>query len=115
MKLPNHQHAVVPKAKITEYLLSTTHHDGRSKAEFFTRFGFSVSSWEGFAAALLRHVADHEVAKIENSLFGTRHVVEGILYTPDGRTPVVRSVWFIETGERIPRFVTAYPLKRETA
>jgi hypothetical protein len=30
--------------------------------------------------------------------------------TPDGRKPVVRSVWFIEHGSQTPRFVTAYPL-----
>jgi hypothetical protein len=30
--------------------------------------------------------------------------------TPDGRTPLVRSVWFIDTGTEIPRFATAYPL-----
>jgi hypothetical protein len=30
----------------------------------------------------------------------------------DGRNPLVRAVWFIETGEAIPRLVTAYPLER---
>ncbi|MFN2196373.1 MAG: DUF6883 domain-containing protein [Candidatus Promineifilaceae bacterium] len=25
----------------------------------------------------------------------------------------MRSVWFIETGEEIPRLVTAYPLRRK--
>ncbi|MBI1928016.1 hypothetical protein HYR99_27710 [Candidatus Poribacteria bacterium] len=112
MKLPNYEHAVVPKAKITEYLLSPTHRDGHSKAELFMRFGFSASAWEELATALLRHAADHEVSKIEGSPFGVRYVVEGILYAPDGRTPAIRSVWFIETGEHIPRFVTAYPLER---
>jgi hypothetical protein len=81
-------------------------------AEFFKRFGFSAASWEELATSLRRHADDHEVAKIEDSPFGTRYVVEGILYTPDGRTPNVRSVWFIETGENVPRFVTAYPLER---
>ena len=33
--------------------------------------------------------------------------------TPDGRAPRLRSVWFIETGADTPRFVTAYPLRRE--
>ncbi len=111
MKLPNYEHAVVPKAKITEYLLSSTHREGRSKAKLFTRFGFSASAWEVLAAALLRHAADHEVAKVEASPFGSRYVVEGILYAPDGRTPAIRSVWFIETGEHIPRLATAYPLE----
>ncbi|MFQ5612045.1 MAG: DUF6883 domain-containing protein [Anaerolineae bacterium] len=44
--------------------------------------------------------------------FGTRYVVEGPMPAPDGRTPLVRSVWFIETRGQIPQFVTAYPLSR---
>ena len=112
MKLPYCENAIVPQAKITGYLLSLTHRDGRSKAEFLTRFGFSADSWEELAMALLRHAADHEVTKIEDSPFGTRYVVEGTLPAPDGRAPVICSIWFIETGAQIPRFVTAYPLRR---
>jgi hypothetical protein len=43
--------------------------------------------------------------------FGISDVIEGTLTTPAGRSPQVRVVWFIETGEPIPRLVTAYPLK----
>jgi hypothetical protein len=111
MKLPNYERAVVPQAKITDYLLSFAHRDGRSKAEFFTRFGFSSSAWKALASALTHHAADNEVAKIEDSRFGNRYIIEGIISAPDGRAPTIRSVWFIETGEDIPRFVTAYPLK----
>jgi hypothetical protein len=57
----------------------------------------------------------HEVAKIEDDQFGTRYIIEGAIQTPDSRAPQVRSVWFIETGEQQPRFVTAYPLRRSTA
>ena len=109
MKLPNYQKAVVPQKKITEYLLSLTHRDGKSKAKFFFRFGFCVDAWEIMATALLRHATDHELVKIEESPFGTRYVVEGELLAADGRKPFVRSVWFIETGDDTPRLVSAYP------
>jgi len=113
VNLPNHQNAVVPEEKITGYLLCATHRDGRHKAAFFTHFGFSPESWQELAAALLRHAADHELAGTEDSPFGKRYVVEGIMNTPVGRTPLLRSVWFIETGAETPRFVTAYPLRRD--
>ena len=115
MKLPYLENAVVPQAKITEYLLSFTHEDGRSKAKFFVQFGFSAASWEEMARALIQHATAHEVAKAENDPFGTRYIIEGAIPTPDGRAPHVRSVWFIETGEQQPRFVTAYPLGRSKA
>ena len=48
--------------------------------------------------------------KTEETPFGQKFVVEGPLGTPDSRDPAVRAVWFIETGESQPRFVTAYPV-----
>jgi len=111
MKLPNLENAVVPDEKITGYLLSATHRDGRHKAAFFTRFGFSIGSPEELAAALLRHAAEHEVVIVEDSPFGTRFGVEGTIETPSGRTPAIRSVWFVEEREETPRLVTAYPIR----
>lgn len=60
------------------------------------------------------HAAEHDVARAESSPFGTRYVVEGIMNAPDGRAPLIRSIWFIERAETIPRFVSAYPLKRRS-
>ena len=111
MKLPNVDGAVVSEAKITGYLLSPTHRDGRHKAAFFLGFGFTADAWQTPAAALLRHAAGHEVAKGEGTPFGTRYVVEGTIDTPYGKTPSIRSVSFLETSQDVPRFVTAYPLR----
>ncbi len=112
MKLPNYDKAIVPREKIVDYLLSLAHRDGRSKAIFFSSFGFSVDAWQTLADMLRRHAAAHAVAKIESTPFGTRYVVEGEIDAPDGRTPLVRVVWFIDTGEDIPHLATAYPLWR---
>ena len=79
MKLPNVEAALVPEDKITGYLLSTTHRDGRHKAAFFLGFGFPASAWQTLAAALLKHASDHEVARAESTPFGTRYVVEGTI------------------------------------
>ncbi len=114
MKLPNQHKAHVPRDKITGYLLSATHRDGRHKAAMFSSLGFTADNWQELAGALLQHAADHELTKEEDSPFGTRYVIEGIMRCPDGRTPMFRTVWFIETGEDTPRFVTAYPLKGES-
>lgn len=109
MKLPNYDKAIVPRRKITDYLLSSAHRDGHGKAAFFSRFGFTPESWQTLAGALLRHAAKHEVAKIEETPFGTRYVIEGELETPDGRTPLVRVVWFIEIGAEMAHLATDYP------
>jgi hypothetical protein len=113
LKLPNHQTAVLPAAKVEDYLLSHTHPDGRGKARFLESFGFSVDDWQTLAEALQRHAASHELAKIEPTPFGTRYVIEGTLETPNERFPLVRTVWFIDRESDSPRFVTAYPLTVE--
>jgi len=110
MKLPNAERAMVPNRKITHYLLSTEHRDGRHKAEFFRRFGFKLEAWEELASALLNHAREHEVAESVPTPFGRNFVIEGALPAPDGRSPKVRSVWFIANGEEIATLATAYPL-----
>ncbi len=111
MKLPNLARAVVPESKIRGYLLAENHPHGRHKALFFRRFGFSLGNPGLVASALVRHAGENEVAKMEDSPFGRRYIIDGTLEAPNGRAPMIRSVWFIRTGEQTPRFVTAYPLE----
>ena len=100
---------------IVDYLLSTSHSDGRSKAVFFSSFGFNVEQWQSFAIALRDHGASHEVSGIVASDYGVRYSVDGIIKTPDGRNPHVRTVWIIDKEDSQPRLVTAHPLRRENA
>lgn len=111
-KVPGYEQAVVPESKITEYLLSLSHPKGRSKAQFFIQFGFTPDDWQQLADALLQHAADNAVASTEDTPFGTKYIVDGGLRTPDGRTPMIRAVWFLEYGQKVPRLATAHPLKR---
>lgn len=111
MKLPNYEKAIVPQAKITRYLLSATHEDGQHKARFFVRFGFTIENWELLAQALIQHAADHEVVNVLETPHGKHYVVEGILPTPTGESPNLRSVWAIDDEGESPRLITAYPLK----
>jgi hypothetical protein len=113
MKLPDYERAVVAKEKITQYLLSETHLDGRSKAAFFKRFGFSTRTWEVLAKALREHAAQHEVADTLTTPYGIHYTIEGKLRTPSGRTSLLRTVWAIDEEGDAPRFITAYPLKKK--
>ena len=110
MKLNGIERAYVRRKKVVDYLLSLTHPEGRGKAAFFRRFGFHPEEWDVLADALRRHAAEHDVAQEEPSPFGTRYVIEGTIETPSGRTPRIRSVWFVERDDDVPRLVTAYPL-----
>jgi hypothetical protein len=110
MPLPNASRARVEQSKIREYLLDDDHPEGASKAFFFRQFGFRKGQWEQFAEALRNHAVQHEVQDKAASEYGTRYIIEGPLHTPDGRNPVVRTVWIVDDDATIPRLVTAYPI-----
>jgi uncharacterized protein DUF6883 len=114
MKLAHADRLEIPKAKVVQYLLSSTHRTGKGKAAFFSAFGFTVSQLDDLMSALQRHARDNAVTLAENTAFGTRYVIEGPLVAPNGRELQVRTVWFIDKGDHAPRFVTAYPLQRRT-
>ena len=109
MYLPYLAQAVIEEPKITRYLLLNP-----SKAGFFLAFGFTIARWDILRDALILHAATHEVTAIVGVPYGTNYVIEGALVTPDGRSPGVRSVCIVKTGEIAPRFVSAYPTKRST-
>ena len=109
LRLPNSQYARIQPEKLTNYLLSTEHRDGRSKSKFFLRFGFTAERWHDFADALLAHGANNEVAEIEETQYGIVYCMNGVIETPDGRNPYIRTVWQIDHGTDYPKFITAYP------
>lgn len=107
-RLPAARACVVPQAKLTSYLLSPTHPLGAAKAKFFEAHGFHASNWRAFEAALKAHALQRTVCEIEVTPYGRKYTLRCTMQAPDGRTPCVRTVW-IDEGNGIPRFVTAYP------
>lgn len=110
MTLPDSERAHVDQHKITDYLLSPTHPDGRTKAQFFMRFGFRPEAWQQLADALQEVGVSNPVIAVAESPHGARYTVDGLFQAPDGRTPRVRTVWIVEPGSSGPRLITAYPI-----
>jgi hypothetical protein len=108
--VPQAAQATVAESKITRYLLTN-----RRKAGYFLSFGFTVTKWDILRDALLAHVASYDVVEVEQTAYGANYVVEGALSTPDGRNPIIRTVWFLEAGATISRFNTAYPQRRRAS
>ena len=109
MRLPNAEQDRDAPEKTQGYLLSTEHEDGKDKAGFFLRFGFTREQWQVFADALRAHAVAHEVTSIRETPHGMKYVVDGVLETPDGRNPSVWTVWMLSADSEAPRFLTAYP------
>jgi hypothetical protein len=110
--LPDADRAIVEERKVTGYLLAQYHPTGQSKARFFSVCGYSSEAWLNLAAALVQHARVNEIAREQETQFGTKYVIDGPFIALDGAQHNVRSVWFIEHGEQRPRLVTAYPRSR---
>jgi len=111
MHLPHIDEAHIPEPKISGYLLADDHPSGRSKALFFNNLGFGKDEPAALRRALLQHAAGNEVSSIRQTSFGTKYLIDGRISGPTGTAAAIRSVWFIEVGERGPRLITAYPLR----
>lgn len=111
MKLPNFNNAYIPLSKLSEYLLSETHIVGKSKAKFFLTLGFNKNNAKLLKQELLAIAQTKNIKESISSPYGTKYIIEGFLNTPKKPSIKMRTIWIIETGENIPRFVTAYPIK----
>ena len=113
MKVPYIDEAEVPRAKIVLYLLNPEHRAGRSKARFFSGHGYAPERWEEMVGGL----ADPRVGRTKLPNRKRRRWAfawswKDLLALGDGVVAEIRSVWFIESGERLARLATAYPLRQ---
>lgn len=109
MKLPNSKSAIIPKEKLTNYLLSATHPTGRFKARFFRNLGFDENNVKVFETCI-RKLAEKPISESSTSSYGTKYIIDGEIETPSGKIIKVRTVWIIEKGQNRPRFITIYPV-----
>lgn len=108
-ELPHRDKAYIPPRKVSAYLLSETHAVGKSKAKFFRRLGYNETTSEDLIQRLIGIAQTEPVIEIKLSPYGTKYVIDGTLQTPRGIVVKIRTVWIIETGDNVPRFVTAHP------
>jgi hypothetical protein len=111
MNLPNANLARVDREKITDYLLNREHPDNGGKADFFLALGFHTDDWRTFAVALRNLAQQSAVTQSLESMHGKKYIVDGLIETPIGKTPMVRTIWIVDSGQNAPRLVTAYPFE----
>ncbi len=107
--LPGGERAVVPPAKLADYLLSETHPVGRAKARYFRAAGFDERNTADLATGLLAIARTAAVIEEVPSPHGVKYVLDGTVAAPNGDTLRLRTIWIVEPVVGYPRFVTAYP------
>jgi hypothetical protein len=119
-KVPGYQNCTIEPSKIT-YLL--TPRQSNDKSKFLASFGFNRQNVQLLQAALLAHIQFDVIDTTPiwdwtqtppTTVRGHNYVVRGRLQTPDGRNPVVRTVWAV-VGSDPPKFNTLLPTAGRSA
>jgi hypothetical protein len=105
MYLPHRSEAYVPPQKLAYLLKNPT------KQGLFRSLGYNDENVHILEQSLLVIARTQPVIETSETPYGTSYVIEGHLNTPERGLWVVRTVWFIDRGTDIPRFITARPPK----
>jgi hypothetical protein len=108
--LPNRAQAILDIRKLEDYCLDATHPRGRHKARVFRQalgIGRGDAAW--FSTILLQAVRERDGTELTADHFGQRWRVD-VPVARHEKAVVVRTVWIVRTGERVPRFVTCWVL-----
>ncbi len=103
--------AIIPREKLTNYLL--IHRDEDDKSKFLAQAGFTRDNADMLEVAI-RHLAESADAVHDlSNQYGVFYRVEGNLSGPNGLDLDVVTVWIHQHADGIFRFVTLKP--RRTA
>jgi hypothetical protein len=103
---------IIERAKLTDYLLSHSHEQGRSKARVFASAGYTAANWRRLRGDLLAALRTSAPATPEATPYGVKYVVQVALEGPTGRRLHLTTIWIAGPTGWFPRLVTAYPRSR---
>jgi hypothetical protein len=101
--------AVIEPVKLRDYLLSFDHPEGRAKARYLARLGYTRERWGRLARDLRQQILPLEARPTRESRWGMKYEILGVLRGPNGRLAAIRSIWIILHGDTRPRLVTLVP------
>jgi hypothetical protein len=113
-RLPDCDKAQIEDTKLYNYLLNSSHPDGKSKARFYELIGYTLDKGELLRAELLRLACSGSVVNETINKAGRKFVVIGSINAPNGKTYPLLTVWVVESQpgtapNHEPRLITAYP------
>jgi len=90
-------------------MLNPSHKRGGAKARLLLSLGYRTDSPEALESHLrAQHLALDATRRSQNA-YGVAYEIDGPITTPGGRVVRFRSIWQIDTGTDVPRFITMYP------
>jgi hypothetical protein len=109
MTVPNADRAIIAPEKITAYLLNVSHKRGGPKARLLLSLGYRPDDRRRLESDLRTQHLSLDVTRTSENAYGVVYEVEGPIRTPGGKNVRFCSIWQVDTGTDVPRFITMYP------
>ena len=109
MTVPNAEHAIVAPEKVTGYLMNVSHRRGGPKARLLLSVGFRLDDPQRLESDLRTQHLSLDVTRTSENAYGVVYEIEGPIRTPGGKNVLFCSIWQVDTGTEVPRFITMYP------
>jgi hypothetical protein len=109
MRVPNADRAIVAAEKLSGYLLNVSDKRGGPKARMLLSLGYQSDDPLSLESDLRTQHLSLDVARTLQNTYGVVYEVEGPIKTPSGRIVRFCSIWQVDTGTDVPRFITMYP------
>jgi hypothetical protein len=109
MTVPNSERAIIAADKLTGYVLNVSHKRGGSKARLLLSVGYRPDKPQALESDLRVQHLSLNVTRTHENAYGVVYEIEGSIKTPNGRSVRFCSVWQVDTGTDVPRFITMYP------
>lgn len=107
MRIPANE-AVIPREKLTQYLLEPRQEDDKSK--FLAQAGFTLENPDALETAIRQLLQDYDAVQDRANEYGEYYRVLGDLLAPNGYTLRVITIWIVKAkSDGLYRFVTLKP------
>jgi hypothetical protein len=109
MAIPNADRATIASDKLAGYLLNVSHKRGASKARLLLNLGYRSDAPQALESDLRTQHLSLEATRTSKNAYGVLYEIDGPITTPSGRIVRFCSIWQVDTGTDVPRFITMYP------
>jgi hypothetical protein len=109
LPIPNAARATIAAEKLTAYLLNPSHKRGGAKARLLLSLGYRTDPPQDLESDLRTQHLSLDPTRTSENAYGVAYEIEGPIRTPGGRIVRFVSIWQIDTGSDVPRFITMYP------
>jgi hypothetical protein len=99
------RNAIIPEAKLTEYLLVFLEKDDKSK--FLAQAGYILENWQELEQDLREQILSLEAIPTIQTQYGQKFAITGNLTGRNQRSIRVKTIWIV--SQDITRFVTLFP------